>query len=109
MTSREISAKSLMIYFQNMMHDGIHLASNSAPERSVDLVCVKDNALWHFEDLGQSCALTSCRAHALSSGQDHKCGYLDKATINVEQRQKAALRSGKLAITWTEANSFVQN
>ncbi len=33
MTSREISAKSLTIHFQNIIHDGIHLASNSAPER----------------------------------------------------------------------------
>ncbi len=31
MTFREISAKSLIIYFQNIMHDEIHLALNSAP------------------------------------------------------------------------------
>lgn len=40
-----------------MRNDGICLASNTAP------------------DLGQSCALTSCHVHALSSGQDCKCGY----------------------------------
>ncbi len=32
MTSHEISAKSLTIYFQNMMHDGIHLALNTTSE-----------------------------------------------------------------------------
>ncbi len=41
MTSREISAKSLTIYFQNMMHDGIHLASNSTPEQYSRLVWIK--------------------------------------------------------------------
>ncbi len=53
MTSREISAKGLTIYFQNMMHDGIHLASNIAPDSSgirdsVGLVFVKGTALCRF-------------------------------------------------------------
>ncbi len=33
MTSYEISPKSPTIYIQNMMHGGIRLASNTAPER----------------------------------------------------------------------------
>ncbi len=33
-------------------------------------------------DLGQPCALTSCRAHTLSSDQDHKWGYLKKANVS---------------------------
>ncbi len=41
MTSREISTKSLTIYFQNMMNDGIHLASNSTPEQYLRLVWIK--------------------------------------------------------------------
>ncbi len=87
MTSREISAKSLTIFLQNMMHDGIYLAPNTAPKQysridSVGLVSTKGTALWHFEDLGQSCALTSCRAHVPSSGQDCKYGYLDKANVS---------------------------
>ncbi len=41
MTSREISTKSLTIYFQNMMNDGIHLASNSTPEQYSRLVWIK--------------------------------------------------------------------
>ncbi len=61
------------------MHDGIHLALNTAPElESMDLVCIKDTALWCFSDMGQSCTLTSCRVHTFSRGQDGKFGYLDK-------------------------------
>ncbi len=64
------------------MHDGIHLELVwYYYTYSVDLVCVKGTAFWHFKDLGQSCALTSCREHTLSGGQDCKCGYLDKARV----------------------------
>ncbi len=42
------SAKDLMIYFQNMMHDGIHLASSTGIGDSVDLVCIKGTVLCSF-------------------------------------------------------------
>ncbi len=64
-----------------MMNDGIGLASNTTKnyriplketlillrsdirDGSVDLVHVKGTELWHFSDLGQSWALTSCCVH----------------------------------------------
>lgn len=63
-----ISAKSLTIYFQNMMHDGTHLASRAVFVCiiAVVLVCIKGTEL--FQVLGQSCTLTSCCMHTLSSG-----------------------------------------
>ncbi len=57
----------------------------------MDLVSIKGTALWHFEDMGQTCTLTSCRAHALSSGQDRKCGYLDKAVVFFDTRFGASV------------------
>ncbi|KAL0148837.1 hypothetical protein M9458_055846, partial [Cirrhinus mrigala] len=41
--------------------------------------------------LGQSCARAYCGAHALSSGQDRKCGYLDKAYLHVGQTSHVCL------------------
>ncbi len=66
MTSRKISAKSPTIFIQSMMHDGIRLVS------------IKGTALWHFEDMGQTCTLTSCRAHVLSSGKAASVGNWTK-------------------------------
>ncbi len=48
MTSHEISAKSLTIYFQNMMHDGIRLASNTTPKRILDSVGLVSIKALHF-------------------------------------------------------------
>jgi len=42
------------------------------------LVFIKATALWYFLDMGQSCTLTSCLVHMLSSGQERKCGYLER-------------------------------
>jgi len=75
----EISAKSLTIYFQNMMHDGIRLAWNTARSESVDLVCVKGAALRVLRAGTVLCTYSVART--LSSDQDCKCGYLDRACV----------------------------
>ncbi len=62
-TSREISAKSLTIYFQIMMHDGKHKAWNSTPEqysRCVGLVN-KNASVGEYLDKARDARL----AHAL--------------------------------------------
>ncbi len=81
-----------------MMHDGIRLAGI---RDSVDLASIKGTALWHFEDMGQTCTLTSCRTHALSSSQNHKCGYLDKA---IAERTSALQRSSSSAFECVDKN-----
>ncbi len=70
MTSCEISAKSLTIYFQIMMHDAI---LRSSIGDSVGLVCIEGTALMFLRPGTVLCTR--------SSGQEHKCGYLDNATV----------------------------
>lgn len=78
--SAPIKWSTLYVLLPNYMHylESFHLylaiSGNTSwwdpriPRGSVD-------GVQHLSDLGQSCALTFCHIHVLSSGQDHKCGH----------------------------------